>query len=231
MSHKNKNHIILDLDHTLYNYDIAHNLAMEQVISFLKEKSNLSKEIVLKAFNTSRKRTHLDLLNTASSHNRLLYFQKTFESLEMNSIDNTLPCYELYWGTFLDNMTLFEGVSELFDKLKSQNRKICILTDLTAHIQFRKINKLGLENHIDFIVSSEEAGKEKPHPIMFYKALDKLKCTKEESVMIGDNWDKDILGAYNFGIEGIWINHKNENKELPLGAIAVSNFKEIINIL
>ena len=80
-------------------------------------------------------------------------------------------------------------------------------------------------------MSSEEAGKEKPHPIMFYKALDKLECTKQESVMIGDNWDKDILGAYNFGIEDIWINHKKESKELPLGTIAVSNFKEIINIL
>lgn len=231
MTYKTKKNIIFDLDHTLYNYNIAHKKAIDQVIDFLINESNYSEEIVLKAYNNSRKLTHLELANTASSHNRLLYFQKTLESLKLNAMTYSLKCYELYWTTFLNNITLFKGVKELLYSLKSQEKQICILTDLTAHIQFRKIEKLGLENYIDFMVTSEEAGHEKPHPIMFYKALDKLKGNKEEAVMIGDNFDKDIIGAYNFGIDSIWINHKKEKRELPLDSTQVFHFEELLNIL
>ncbi|MFC4722887.1 HAD family hydrolase [Geojedonia litorea] len=231
MSYKTKSKVIFDLDHTLYNYDLAHKIAINEALSFLRKMTGCSEEKILMTFNSARKNTHIELANTASSHNRLLYFQKTLEGLNRNALELALPCYETYWGTFLNNMILFKGVISLLEMLKSQGREICILTDLTTHIQMRKINALELTNYVDFMVSSEEAGKEKPHSIMFYKALDKLKGTKEQAVMIGDNWEKDILGAYSFGIQGIWLNHKREKKEMPPGITEIFHFEELLNIL
>lgn len=231
MFHTTRSTVIFDLDHTLYSYDDAHKVAIKEALFFLKEKSGCSEEKILETFNSARKKTHVDLACTASSHNRLLYFQKTLEELDINAMEHTLKCYEVYWTTFLDNMILFKDVLSVLEKLKSQGRKICILTDLTAHIQFRKINKLGLANYVDYMVTSEEAGKEKPHSLMFYKALDKLQSTKEQSVMIGDNWEKDILGAYSFGMHGIWLNHKKEKKEIPQGITEIFDFEELLNIL
>ena len=79
--------------------------------------------------------------------------------------------YNIYWDTFLENMIPFDEVYEFLEKYKN---KICLVTDLTAHIQYRKIEKLRLNKYISRVVTSEEVGKEKPHPYMFILALEKL---------------------------------------------------------
>lgn len=38
---------------------------------------------------------------------------------------------------------------------------------MTAYIQYKKLESLGVTPYIDFMVSSEEAGVEKPHPTPF----------------------------------------------------------------
>lgn len=227
----NIDNLIFDLDDTLYNYNSAHEKALKKTIIFIKNICNYPKKEILKAFNSSRKKTHIDLLYTGASHNRLLYFQKTFELLKLDSMAHSIDCYNIYWNTFLENMVLFDGVKELLQVLKKQNKKICILTDLTSHIQFRKIKALGIQKHIDFIVSSEECGKEKPHPIMFFKALEKLNCGKEDVIMIGDNWAKDILGAENMGIKSVWINNKKEKKQETSNIYQINEFKELKDFL
>ena len=63
-----------------------------------------------------------------------------------------------------------------------------------------KIIKLGINEYIDNIVSSEEAG-EKPNLNIFKLAYCKMNCDKKTLVMIGDNYKKDILGAKRFGIK------------------------------
>ena len=125
-------------------------------------------------------------------------------------------------------MVLFENVTEYLEAHKSKGVKICILTDLTAHIQYRKIEKLGLAKYVDFLVTSEEVGVEKPHPSMFIKALQKLECKPSEAVMIGDSWSKDIVGANALGIPSIWINHKQEEQLLKDYIREVSRFEEIL---
>jgi putative hydrolase of the HAD superfamily len=55
------------------------------------------------------------------------------------------------------------------------------------------------------MLSSEEAGIEKPSPVIFGKALSKLNLKAEEVIMIGDNEEKDILGAEAMGIKSYLI--------------------------
>ena len=64
------------------------------------------------------------------------------------------------------------------------NIPICCVTDLTSQIQFRKIVKLKLEDKINFIVTSEEAGIEKPNKKIFDLALEKINLKYDEAIMI-----------------------------------------------
>lgn len=221
--------LIIDLDNTLYGYDVPHGIALSTVLESFSKKFAISKEKTQQSFDKARKNTHLDLPTRAASHNRLLYFQKMLEYNGINSMDYALEFYELYWGTFLENMTLFEGVIDYLENHRAKKKgKICILTDLTAHIQFRKIEKLGLAEYVDFLVTSEEVGIEKPDPAMFAKALQKLDCDSSEALMIGDSWSKDIVGANSMGITSIWINHKKEQKSLAENIREVYLFEEIL---
>jgi putative hydrolase of the HAD superfamily len=82
-----------------------------------------------------------------------------------------------------------------------KNIPICFVTDLTAAIQLRKVGKLGLEKMVKFMVSSEEAGVEKPDETMFKLAAEKLKLSYPDLIMIGDSEKKDIAGAEALGIK------------------------------
>ena len=70
---------------------------------------------------------------------------------------------QTYWRT-LNKAVLFDYAKELFDEFRILSIPIVIITDLTTQIQFRKIVHLELDEYIDYIVTSEEAGYDKPHP-------------------------------------------------------------------
>ena len=221
--------ILLDIDNTLYNYDITHKIAKNKVLEFCINELKLEKDKIENAYEIGRKKVHVELSETAASHNRLLYFQKMCEILNINSLDYAFKIYNIYWDTFLENMTPFDGIYDFLEKYKN---KICLVTDLTAHIQYRKIEKLKLNQFIDKIVTSEEAGREKPHPYMFMLALEKLNLGKHEVCMIGDSFKKDILGASNLGIDSIWFNHENKQEKYNNQSIKeVTMFEKILELI
>jgi len=108
---------------------------------------------------------------------------------------------ERYWRVFLDIMAFNPGVETFLQEAKDKGIKMCIVTDLTAQIQMRKWLKLDLGRYIDFLVTSEEAGIEKPGAYMFELAMEKLGVKAEECVMIEDSVEKDIKGAEAIGIK------------------------------
>ena len=221
--------ILLDIDDTLYSYDSAHSVALECVAEFFEKKLKIDKPSFFLSYEKARKQVHIELSETAASHNRLLYFQKMCEFLKINSLKQGIKLYDLYWDNFIKNLKPFDGV---YDLLKKYKNKICLVTDLTSYIQYRKIEKLKLNDYCNLIVTSEETGKNKPHPIMFMSALKKLGVNANEACMIGDSFDKDIFGANNLGIDAIWVNYKKKKISYSASSIKeVVLFKEILRIV
>jgi FMN phosphatase YigB (HAD superfamily) len=221
--------LLLDIDNTLYDYNAVHIIAKKNVIDFCTKKFGIDESIITKAYEQARKKVHVELSETAASHNRLLYFQKMCELLKCNPLEYSFEIYNLYWNTFLDKLIPFEGVYDLLDMYKN---KICILTDLTAHIQYRKIEKLKINKYCQAIVTSEEAGKEKPHPYMFMLAMQKLNLLPHEVCMIGDSLNKDIFGASSLNIDSIWLNHEKKITNYNnINIKEVHIFKEILELI
>jgi HAD superfamily hydrolase (TIGR01549 family) len=218
--------ILLDLDNTLYDYNRCHLNAINNVEEYCQSKLGIGVDDFNREYKSGRKSINIELANTASSHNRLLYFQRALENLSVNPLSVALDLYNAYWNTFLDTMELDEGVTFFFQSLKETN--ICLITDLTAHIQYRKVRKLGLEGYIQNIVTSEEAGVEKPNPHIFKTALSKLDKPINEVCMIGDNYQKDIVGAVSIGIEAYWMNRENEDRKTHPLSQEFINFKELL---
>ena len=102
---------------------------------------------------------------------------------------------QTYWRSFFTKIILFDDVIELLDDIRLLKIPTAIVTDLTAQIQFRKIVYLNLENYFDYIVTSEEAGFDKPNLAPFALVVDKLGLHNKTIWMIGDNPENDIRGA------------------------------------
>jgi HAD superfamily hydrolase (TIGR01549 family) len=188
--------ILFDTDNTLYPYDPAHRAAQravrEKVISTLSIKPE-DYEIASK---DARNQVKSRLKNTASSHSRLLYMQRMLEIMGLGSqVLLALDFEQTYWRTFLTNAILFDEVKELLDEVRLLGIPTAIVTDLTAQIQFRKVVYFGLDHYFDYIVTSEEAGFDKPHEAPFQIALEKMRPNGDCIWMVGDNPVNDIRGA------------------------------------
>ena len=225
--------VIFDTDNTLYPYSPAHKEATHAVEKKVEKLLGIEKVIFRSAFKEAREEIKTKLGNVASSHSRLLYMQRTIEKLELGTrILTTLDLEQTYWRTFLSNCKLFPSVLDFIQLLKSKGIVTANITDLTAQIQFRKLVYFGLDEFFDYVVTSEEAGRDKPHPYMFMLSLFKLGLKANEVCVIGDSFEKDIFGARNLDIDSVWLNSENKSKNYQdLKIKEVKKFKEILEIL
>jgi putative hydrolase of the HAD superfamily len=98
--------------------------------------------------------------------------------------------------------------------------RIGMITNGPTEVQRRKIELLGLEPYLDFILISEEFGCWKPDPAIFAEALRLGGATAGEAVFIGDSAEHDMTGAHAAGIASIWINPAGAGWHLPCPAPA-----------
>ena len=206
--------ILIDLDNTIYDYSPANDAAREAardhaIVMRLVSNSEEFEDL----YEQARQIIHERLDGLASSHSRLLYFKTMLELKHPGGevkhgaglIRHVLDLEEVYWSKFLDKMRFKKGFLSFIKRVKEADIKTCIVTDLTEQIQIRKIVKLGLLHDIDFMISSEEAGVEKPDARIFKLALQKLQMTESEVIMIGDHEYRDS-GADALGIKTLLLN-------------------------
>ena len=188
--------VIFDTDNTLYPYDDAHAAAMDAAREKASRLLGLTPTQFDDAYGQARKQVKSRLAGTASSHSRLLYFQRMLEIVGLRTqVLLALDFEQTYWRVFLTSARLFEGVKGFLDDLRLAGIPTAIVTDLTAQIQFRKIVYFGLDHYFDHVVTSEEAGFDKPHEAAFALTLEKLGEIRRPIWMIGDNPICDIQGA------------------------------------
>ncbi len=197
--------VIFDIDGTLYDYQINDFFAMNHFCAFIEKNLGIEEKFFRETYSEARRIVRGRLKDTAAQHSRVLLIQTALELLNKNPFYHVLELYDVYWNFFLENMRPYDGAAEFLSKLKAAGIKISTCTDMTAHIQYRKLAKLGLDKFFDFMVTSEETGFEKPAPIMFTLALEKMKIRAEDAAFFGDVLDRDIQGAANVGIVPFWF--------------------------
>ncbi len=206
--------ILFDFDNTLYDYDFAHDKALKSAFKEAKKHMTISYKSFTFLYETTKKEIHRELGGTAAAHSRTLYFQRIIEKkFKTIKPELVLRLYETYWKNLLNNMKLKQNVIETLKFCKKNKLKTAIVTDLTANIQLRKLKKLNIRNYIDAFVTSEEAGSEKPHSIMFLLTLNKLGILPKETIMVGDNAVADIEGANFVGINTVLLQKRKINEK------------------
>jgi putative hydrolase of the HAD superfamily len=181
--------VFFDLDDTLYEYLPCHKAGLESAYSLMVRKLNISKKEAEGIYEKGRNLVKARLGQTASSHNRLLYFREGLISAGLGKESTLCLDFESrYWSHFLLEMKIRTGVRNLIGSLKFAKIPMFLVTDLTDQIQLRKILKLNLENTFDEIISSELAGGDKvtnkPFEILFASLNPEI---LSRTIFIGDS--------------------------------------------
>jgi len=207
--------VVFDTDNTIYPYDPAHKFAIRAVINKITNTYEINESDVINTLNKARIKIKKNLGNTASSHSRLLYFQKTLELLGYQTqIFDSLDLEEIYWSNFLLKANLFHNLTEFIKDIRALNIKLSIITDLTVQIQFRKLIFFNLDEYFDFVVTSEESGADKPKNNSFDLLREKSSLKKSRNIlMIGDDKVKDINAAKKNGFLSLQKVHKGVDIE------------------
>jgi len=231
-----KKAVLFDLDDTLYEYEPANQKGLREAYSILKKEIKISFDKFIKLYKLSRAEVHRELAGTASSHSRVIYFQRLVEKTHKTvESDVILKLHKAYWAAFMGNMKLRKGVLQTLKQLKKEGLKIAIISDLTTSIQLRKMSELKITPYVDVLVTSEEAGSEKPTPIMFLLTLNKLNLLPQDVIMVGDDPTSDIEGANSVGIDTVLLKTREEiikfNEDYKKPDYIIKEISEVLKII
>ena len=90
--------------------------------------------------------------------------------------------------------------------LKGQGYRLAVISNGIAIKQWEKLVRLNVYSFFDEVITSEEVGKEKPNKLIYDVALRKMNGNPEKSVMVGNKFKEDALGAVNAGLSAILVN-------------------------
>jgi len=200
--------VLFDLDDTLYPYppcNEAGKLAAWE--TFLDLGYDVEREEFEVLYRAGRREVKRELAGTASAHERFLYFKRLVDSYaDTHRSGDALALGEAYWDAYVDAMELFDGVEATFSELRDAGVDVGIVTNLTTRIQLEKIRHLGIEESVDYLLTSEETGHEKPHSVMFTLPLARLGVRPSETLMVGDDPGADIEGGNAVGLDTALFN-------------------------
>ena len=206
--------VIFDIDDTLYDYEVGHALGMEKMGGYAQRELGIDAEEFKAAYQKHSKEITKRLgRDNAAIHSRSIRLQNLLERWEKPLFPHMKELYHLYWDTLLSVSVPEPGSLEAVKELAAQGFSIGIGTDMTTRMQYEKLEQFGFAPYVKHIVTSQEAGFEKPHPEFMGLCIRKAGCAPEECVFVGDTFKKDVLGALDAGMHAVWYNAKG--KPLP----------------
>ena len=201
--------LLIDLDDTLFDHRHSSRLGLEVLRAYYQKLASSSLDELEKENSILLEEVHATQVLTGKlsiEEARAERFLRIFKSHGERFPDSKkYQAAALYRQAYESNIRLVPGAKELLTSLHGK-LKIGIVTNNLVSEQKRKLKDLQIESYIDELVTSEEVGVAKPGALIFQTALKRLGAATDETVMIGDSWQSDIVGAHKLGIKCIWLN-------------------------
>ena len=201
--------VFFDLDHTLWDFDKNSGLEFDKIFKL----NNLN--VDLKLFLEQYEPINLNywkLYREEKIEKEVLRFGRlndAFLAINMHIEKSVILKLSEDYITHLSTFNyLFENTFEILDYL-TLNYNLHIITNGFDEVQHKKMVNSKINTYFKTVTNSEIVGVKKPNPKIFDYALQIANTNVEQSIMIGDNYEADVLGAINMGMDAIFFDVNN----------------------
>jgi len=229
--------VLFDLDDTLHDDTYAFTTAAQEVADEVAAEHGVDALALKRAYIAEAEgfwhRLTASELRVKLSQMRATMWGNALRSVGLDDAhlaERSAANYNIYRKRYF---ALFPGALDLLRELKAAGMKLGLLTNGVSETHREKIALLQITEYFDAIFLADEVGMVKPDPLLFAHACTKLRASPSESAMVGDRYERDILGALDAGLFTIWVNVRGE--PLPAGArppdVRVSTIAEVASHL
>lgn len=114
--------------------------------------------------------------------------------------------FEIYLTAYEEGIPLFEDVPACLDRLSGH--RLGVITNGQTSRQRAKLERHGLLERFEHIVTSEECGSAKPAGAIFRSACGRFEARPDHVVYVGDHYEVDAVGARDAGLRGVWLDRR-----------------------
>lgn len=229
---KTYRHLFFDLDHTLWDFEKN----ADETLRTLFEMHRLGRydftvERFIERYSEVNHALWRLYQNGKLSQQQLrdIRFVRTLTKL---GVPETEVPTEISWqftNILPQKAAVFPFTFEVLDYLRPKYG-MHLITNGFKDIQYIKLASSGLAEYFGEVITSECSGFLKPDPRMFAHALQLTGANAETSLMIGDNLECDVLGAYNAGIDQVYFN-VDKRRHFAETTFEISCLSELKDIL
>lgn len=161
---------------------------------------------------------------------------KNFFGGDEEQVERNVEIYRSYQRDhYLDLISLFPGVREMLEEVKSAGFKTALVTSRLKPTTYDGLRKFAIEAFFDCIITADDVTKHKPDPQPVFRALESLGSAAGSALMLGDT-RQDILAAKNAGVASVLVEWSMAlPKETAVGELEPSYFlgspRELINLI
>ena len=153
----------------------------------------------------------------------------TFDRLKFGISDEMIyTLADAYIQTLPEYNHLFSGAKEVLETLQLKYR-LHIITNGFRDVKNLKFKTAGIIHFFDTVTDSESVGVKKPDPKIFHKAISDAGVLPKNSLMIGDNFEADICGAQQVGMQAIHFAAHGEEKHEH--AVMIDDLRTLLELL
>lgn len=201
--------LFIDLDNTLYDFTANSREAYHEVYDFMDYDRYFSSFEEYFAIYEKRNAELWDLYDNSKITKEELNTERYLHPLKIAQVPNAEEIASTFFVEAMKRLPtkglLRPYAIECLEYLRPRY-PLYILSNGFTELQTYKMQSAGIDHYFDGIILSEDINVNKPQRAIFDYALTKSGTCAAESLMIGDHFEVDIIGAKNAGWDQMFYN-------------------------
>ncbi|MBD99245.1 MAG: noncanonical pyrimidine nucleotidase, YjjG family [Verrucomicrobia bacterium] len=206
---KQYKHIFFDLDRTLWDFESNSHETLTELYHDhnIHQKIGVGVDHFIETYKKKNSSMWEDYRNGLIDKPTLrkLRFHHALLEYDYNHPDFAIELNEQYIYDCSRKTKLIDHSIEVLEYLFPKY-SLHIITNGFVEAQEIKLKESGLKRFFEQIIISDGLGFKKPDKRIFHYAMKKAKALSANSIMVGDDYGPDVLGAKQVGMDQVFFN-------------------------